>query len=340
MIAKQAAHLFVFQRTPNFSVPAHNRPVDHEMEQWIKEHFAEYRQRARESSFGTGVPVNEQSAMGVTVEEREIEFKRRWEYGGLFFALAFSDLWSNKDANELAADFVRSKIREAVHDPAVAEALSPRDHYFATKRLCVDTNYFETYNRSNVTLVDLRRAALEEITPKGIRTKDAEYEVDTIVLATGFDAMTGPLLNIDIRGRDGVALREKWEHGPRTYLGLMTVGFPNLFMITGPGSPSVLSNMVISIEQHVEWLSDCLAYLGEHGIECIEPEMAAEDSWVLHVNEVADQTLFPTANSWYIGANVPGKPRVFMPYIGGVALYRQKCDEVASNGYTGFTLSA
>ena len=225
-------------------------------------------------------------------------------------------------------------------DPATAELLCPKDYPFATKRLCVDTNYFETFNRDNVSLVDVKTSPIEEITPTGLRTADAEYAFDCLVFATGFDAMTGALLGIDIRGRAGETLSEKWAAGPRTYLGLQVAGFPNLFTITGPGSPSVLSNMLVSIEQHVDWIADCVEYMLEHGVQSIEATTEAQDAWVDHVNDVANFTLFPKANSWYIGANIPGKPRVFMPYIGGVNLYAQKCNEVVANGYEGFELKA
>ncbi|MDQ2897767.1 MAG: cyclohexanone monooxygenase, partial [Actinomycetota bacterium] len=216
---------------------------------------------------------------------------------------------------------------------------SPQDHPIGTKRLPLDTDYYDTYNRDNVTLIDVRNDPIETITPDGLRTRGAAFTLDSIVFATGFDAMTGPLLNIDLRGRGSNTLRRKWTDGPRTYLGVATAGFPNLFTITGPGSPSVLSNMIVSIEQHVDWIADCLAYLRAHDLASIEPTVEAEDAWVAHVNAVAEMTLYPRANSWYMGANIPGKPRIFMPYIGGVGAYRKKCDEVAANGYEGFTLT-
>jgi len=246
----------------------------------------------------------------------------------------------NKEANDTAAAFVCAKIREIVRDPAVAEALVPQSYPIGTKRLCVDSGYYATFNRDNVTLIDIKATPIESITPAGVRTSSGEYALDSIVFATGFDAMTGALSNIEIRGRAGIALKQKWAEGPRTYLGLMIAGFPNLFTITGPGSPSVLSNMVVSIEQHVDWIADCLAYLREHRLAVMEAALDAENAWVAHVNEVGHQTLFPLANSWYMGANIPGKPRVFMPYIGGVGPYRQKCDEIAAGRYEGFVLSA
>ncbi len=338
MIAQQAAHLFVFQRTPNFTVPAHNAPLDAEIERQVKANYAERRQGNRESYAGFMVQRNEQSALAAMPDERQRAYESRWARGGFGFLSAFSDVGMNKEANDTAATFIRDKIRATVRDPAVAEALSPKDYPVGAKRLPLDTGYHETFNRDNVTLVDVRNAPIEAITPTGLRTRDAEYALDSIVFATGFDAMTGALLAMDIRGRGEYALGEKWAEGPRTYLGLMVAGFPNLFIITGPGSPSVLSNMIVSIEQHVDWIADCLAYLRAHRYVSIEATDDAEDAWVTHANAVADTTLYPLANSWYIGANIPGKPRVFMPYVGGVGVYRQKCDEVAARGYEGFAL--
>jgi cation diffusion facilitator CzcD-associated flavoprotein CzcO len=340
IIAAQAAHLFVFQRTPNFAVPAHNAPLDPEHERQVKANYADFRRRARESRVGFVVESREESALQVPDEERQGEYEKRWSRGGLGFGATFADLLTDKSANDTAADFFREKIRAIVRDPATAEALVPMDYPLGTKRLCVDINYYETFNRDNVSLVNLRKNPIEALTPQGVQTRDPHYDVDAIVFATGFDAMTGALLNIDIRGRGGETLRQKWEAGPRTYLGIAAAGFPNLFLITGPGSPSVLSNMIVSIEQHVDWIADCVMYLRGNGREVIEASLAAEDEWVEHVNEIGHRTLYPLANSWYMGANIPGKPRVFMPYIGGVGAYRQKCDEVAAAGYAGFEIGA
>ncbi len=342
IIAAQAAHLTVFQRTANFSVPAHNGPIEPEYARQMTERYTEVRRRAREETTGgvvSGTP-NEKSALEASEEERQQEFESRWKKGGFALGGAFADLAINNEANATAAEFVREKIRVTVKDPATAELLCPKDYPFATKRLCVDTNYFETFNRDNVTLVDVKSAPIVEITPAGLRTRDAEYAFDCLVFATGFDAMTGALLGIDIRGRAGETLGSKWAGGPRSYLGLQVAGFPNLFTITGPGSPSVLSNMLVSIEQHVDWIADCVAHLRAHNMQSIEPTPEAQDAWVDHVNEVANFTLFPQANSWYIGANIPGKPRVFMPYVGGVGAYALKCKEVVANGYEGFVLRA
>ena len=339
LIARQAASLVVFQRTPNFSVPARNAPLDPQHERELKARYAEFRKRARESRVGFVVPVNECRAMDVDADQRQREYEARWDRGGLGFSAAFADLLTNKESNETAAEFFRGKIRAIVRDPAVAEALVPQGYPIGTKRMCVDTDYYDTFNRENVVLVDIRKDPIQAITPRGLETRDAEYELDSLVFATGFDAMTGALLKIDIRGRDGVSLRDRWADGPRTYLGLTVAGFPNLFAITGPGSPSVISNMIVSIEQHVDWIADCLAYLRARGRDTIEPTAEAEAAWVVHVNQVGDATLYPLASSWYVGANIPGKPRIFMPYVGGVGAYRQRCDAVAANGYEGFVLS-
>jgi cation diffusion facilitator CzcD-associated flavoprotein CzcO len=252
--------------------------------------------------------------------------------------LCFNDLITNKEANDTAAEFIRNKIRMIVKDPQTAEDLCPFDHPIGTKRPCLDTGYYQTYNRDNVRLVNLRRTPLVEITPTGIRTTDEDFEFDTIVFATGFDAMTGALVNVDIEGRGGLTLKQKWQDGTRTYLGIMVHGFPNLFTITGPASPSVFSNMMISIEQHVDWIADCLVHMREQGKGSVEAEREAEDSWVEHNTEAGNATLFPLANSWYMGANVPGKPRVLMPYIGGVGVYREECDAIVSEGYRGFAM--
>jgi cation diffusion facilitator CzcD-associated flavoprotein CzcO len=340
-IAKQATQLTVFQRTPNFSLPAHNAPADQTVLQSWRANREANREAQRASAFGAiMMNVNEVSAMDVSEEERQRVYERCWADGGFSLIGSFSDIITSKEANDTASEFVRNKIRGLVKDPKVAEKLLPTNHPIVTKRPCVDTGYFETYNRENVDLVDLGETPIETVTPTGVRTSASDYDVDAIVLAIGFDAMTGALCNIDIRGRGGLGLKDKWSDGPRTYLGLMIAGFPNLFIVTGPGSPSVLSNMVVSIEQHVNWIADCISYLNERQVGAIEATEAAEADWVAHVNEVADTTLYPLANSWYIGANVPGKPHVFMPYIGGVGVYREKCEEVAAKGYEGCALTS
>ena len=340
-LARQAAHCTVFQRTPNFSLPAFNGPMDPQFERWYKKHYQARREKARYTSAGiAGHPLPDKGALEVSTEERNRVYEEGWNRGSTGLTRAFKDILSNKDANETMSEFVREKIRNTVKDPQVAALLTPTDHFIGTKRICLDSDYYETYNRTNVELVDVRKQPIQEITPKGISTTEKEYELDAIVFATGYDAVTGAVLNIDIRNRDGLTLAQKWTAGPRTYLGLMTAGLPNLFLITGPGSPSVLTNMITSIEHHVEWITDCLAYLRDQGIQRMEADSAYEDRWVEHVNEVANTTLFPLADSWYTGANIPGKPRVFLPYIGGHGNYRMKCADVAFKGYEGFKLSA
>ena len=340
-IAEQAGSVTVFQRTPNFSMPARNAPLSEEVKKDMKVRYRDHRTAARESFFGVPFPVTEvtrKPALEVSEEDRQRELESRWSHGGFGIIATFADVLTNKQANDTVAEFVRRKIRETVNDPRVAELLSPKDHPIGTKRPCVDTGYFDTFNRNNVTLVDVRKAPIQELTASGLRTVDTEYDLDSIVFATGFDAMTGALHAIDIRGAQGRSLRHKWAAGPRTYLGIASAGFPNLFLITGPGSPSVLSNMVVSIEQHVEWITGHLEYMRKNNLTRTEPTLAAEDAWVDHVNDVGSYTLYPAAASWYTGANIPGKPRVFMPYIGGVAAYRRHCDAVAANSYQGFLL--
>lgn len=341
LIAAQARHLYVFQRTANFSLPAQNRPMEPEREQAYKESYPERRQEARLSGFGvSGYPSPTQSALEASAEERRSNYEALWQRGGsIGFLSCYNDFLVDERANETAAEFVREKIRAIVRDPAVAELLAPKDHPIGTKRLCLDTGYYETYNRDNVTLVDVRSAPIEAITGRGVRTAEREYELDAIAFATGFDAMTGALREIDIRADGGPTLADVWSNGPRTYLGVAVAGFPNLFMITGPGSPGVKSQMILSIEQHVDWIAGFLDHARANGITRIEADGDAQERWVAHVNEVADGTLYPVANSWYVGANIPGKPRVFMPYVAGVGVYRRKCDEVAARGYEGFRLA-
>jgi cyclohexanone monooxygenase len=340
IIAKQAKHLYVFQRTANFSLPARNAPMDPNKERAHKAHYPERRRAAFDTPFGiAGYPPPVRSALDATEEERRRAYEAKWADGGsISFLYSFTDLLVSKESNETASEFVRRKIRATVKDPETAELLCPNDHPIGTKRLILDTDYYETYNRGNVTLVDIRSKPIEEITPTGLRTTNADYVLDAIVFATGFDAMTGAMKEIDIHTDAGMSIREKWAHGPRTYLGLMIAGFPNLFMITGPQSPGVKSQMILACEQHVDWIAYCMEYLRAHGYSRIEAEAGAEDAWVRHNNEVADRTLYPLANSWYVGANIPGKTRVFMPYVGGVTAYKKKCDEVAARAYEGFRL--
>jgi len=339
VIAAQAEHLTVFQRTPNFSIPARNQPLSAEDRRWWKKNYPEMRRRAREEMRnGIVSEIPDRGALDDSAEARAERFENRWARGGLTFMTAYNNLALEQAANDTAADFVRGKIAATVENPAVARLLQPTTYPIGTKRICIDTDYFETFNRTNVTLVDIRSTPIREITPDGIVAGDTEYPLDAIVFATGFDAMTGSFAKVEIRC-GGLTLNGKWAEGPKSYLGLMVAGFPNLFIITGPGSPSVLSNMMVSIEQHVDWIADCLAHLRDQGIDRIEATHEAEEKWVVHVNAVAHTTLYPQANSWYMGANIPGKPRIFMPYIGGVNVYRQICDAVVAKGYEGFALT-
>ena len=336
-IAKSAEKLVVFQRTANFSIPAWNDALEPEVQRAWKVDYQEHRSRAR--SLGTLYEFSDKAASQASAQEQANEYERRWSKGGVNFVHSFNDLMVDKHSNDTIADFVRAKIRASVHNPQVAEALCPKDHPLGTKRICVDTGYFETYNRANVTLIDLKQTPITEVVSSGIRTRDVYFELDALVCATGYDALTGAVLNIDIHGRADQSLAQKWADGPRTYLGLMTCGFPNMFIITGAGSPSVLVNMIVGIEHHVEWICDCLDYLRKHALATIEATKAAEDQWVEHVNDAANQTLFPMANSWFLGANIPGKPRVFMPYVAKIGVYRKECQEIADNGYEGFMLA-
>lgn len=339
VIAKQAKHVTVFQRTPNFIVPAQNRPLEEREQADIKRGYRDMREQARQSIGGIarGAEPSPRPALETPSDELRRELDERWELGGLGgFLNSHPDTVFDARAAERVADYLRDRVRQTVKDPATAELLCPKTYPVGSKRLCVDTGYFETFNRDNVELVDLNAHPIERISQTGVVAGGKHYDVDVIVLATGFDAMTGSLGRIDIRGRHNQSLADKWSAGPRTYLGLMSAGFPNMFTVTGPGSPSVLSNMVTSIEQHVDWIGDLLMVMRDHGQSVIEPQTEAEDVWTRHVTAIAEPTIFMQANSWYLGANVPGKPRVFMPYVGGVGTYRAICDAVAVDGYPGF----
>lgn len=337
VIAQQAGHLTVFQRTANFSVPARNAAISDEQDAAVKAAYRDRRALALSSPSGLGFRPNKQSALEVTPDERQAQYEEYWGRHGFGFVLAYYDLLLNQESNDTAADFIRSKIAEVVEDPKVLEKLTPQGFPFAAKRPSVDSGYFETFNRDNVTLVDVREAPLTEVLPNGIRTTEGVHELDDIIYATGFDAITGSLLRPLIVGRDGVTLREKWANGPTTHLGLGVHGFPNMFIIAGPGSPSLLSNVLLSIEQHVDWLCGLLAHARTMRKDVIEVTAEAEAEWVDHVNEKASQTLYPKAQSYYMGDEVAGKPRVFMPYSGGVRGYRRILEQVEGAGYRGFT---
>jgi cyclohexanone monooxygenase len=337
IIAQQASSLTVFQRTATYSVPAWNQELTPEYRKTIKADYPALRAKARARPTGFYFPFNMKPALEATAEERERQYEEAWERGGLPFLGAFGDLLFEKAANDTIAEFARRKIREIVRDPATAELLCP-DNVFGCKRLCVDTGYFETYNLPHVKLVDVSKTPIERFTADGIVVDATEYPLDAVVCATGFAAMTGSFDRIRITGRNGLTLSEKWQAGPRAYLGVASAGFPNLFTITGPGSPSVLASMIQAIEQHVDWMVDCMAHLRDLGAATLEPLPRYEDEWIEHVNEVSKVSLRSTCSSWYVGANIPGRPRVFMPYIGGFPVYVQKCNEVMSNGFEGFAI--
>ena len=338
VIAEQAEHLTVFQRTPNFAIPAWNAPLEPDDVRAIKADYAGLRAKAKARQTGVYFLSNEFSAHSVNAAEREAIYEEFWTRGGLSFLGAFDDLLVDETANATAAAFVRAKIREKVANPALADLLAPQT-IIGCKRLCVDSSYFETFNRDNVTLVDVSEDAIDGFNASGLTVAGAAHKFDAVVFATGFDAMTGSFTRIDIRGRDGLHLNRKWEAGPRTYLGLCTAGFPNMFMITGPGSPSVLASMIQTIEQHVDWIVDCMGHMRDKGQVMIEAELVDEDAWVEHVNEAAAKSLRSTCSSWYLGGSIPGRPRVFMPYIGGFPIYVEKCDSVAAADYAGFRLA-
>jgi cation diffusion facilitator CzcD-associated flavoprotein CzcO/acetyl esterase/lipase len=340
VIAEEAREVVVFQRTPTFSIPARNGQVSPERLALFAANEADYRSAARMSPGGIPMERSITPTFSVSEAERQQRYERAWGIGELFEAInVYADVLSNPAANHEFAEFFRNKIRAIVDDPQTASDLCPTDYPVATKRPCLDTNYYATYNLPHVRLVNVRKHPIRQITETGIDTAHEAFTFDAIVFATGFDAVTGAITAVDITGRDDAALMDKWADGPQTYLGLTTAGFPNLFLITGPGSPSVLSNMAVSIEQHVDWVLDCLGHLRAHGFAAIEPTATAEAGWTQHVNDCADITLFPAANSWYMGANVPGKPRVFLPYPAGVDFYRATCDEVVARDYLGFKLS-
>jgi cyclohexanone monooxygenase len=337
-LAREAEHLTVFQRTANYSFPGQVAPIDPELQAYVKENYGELRRLQRESAAGiSGMGMRAADGTGKSIGAGAF---------GLAGAAPASGSAGVPDRAAMAEAMLRMEegfarmVRKRVHDPETAEALIPKGYRMGCKRLVVEIDYFETYNRDNVTLVDLHKGAITEITPTSVRTEQGEHEIDVLVLATGFDALTGPLTRIAVRGRGGRLLADEWRDGPRAHLGLMAVGYPNLFMVTGPGSPSVLSNMVVSIEQHVDWIADALVHHRDRGITTMEPEAGAQDEWVDHVQEVAVDSPYtqPSCNSWYVGANIEGKARVILPYTGGVGRYREICDEVAADGYRGFAL--
>jgi cation diffusion facilitator CzcD-associated flavoprotein CzcO len=336
-IAREAAHITVFQRTANWVIPVWNTPMEAEFTRWVKENYEQIRERCNASGGGIPFEVSHTRAGDVSPEEQQEILKKAWTVGGTrFFAQSFVDLLANQEANDLAQKFVAAYIRSIVKDPQIAQDLIPTDHPIGTKRPPMDDDYYATFNRSNATLVNLRRTPIVRIEDHAIVTSDARHEIDALVLATGFDAITGPLLAMNITGRNGERLQDAWKDGPRTYLGLGVAGFPNLFTITGPLSPSVLANMPTAIEQHVDWIADCIGHMRAKGLSTIEPLAEAQEKWGIHTAQVAEGTLYPKANSWYFGSNIPGKPRAFGVYLGGFANYREQCSAIAAKGYEGF----
>ena len=347
VIAENAKHLTIFQRTPNYTMPAYNKPLTAEFREEARANYDQIRADQRASlagivgygfGFGGADLVEPTEQLKLTTEEQRKQLVNEEGFGAF---RTFMDVGMDPEANEMACEMYRQHLATIIDNPTTANGLMPRDYPIGCKRPVIDTDYYKTFNRDNVTLVDLRQGGIQHITSSGVATEQGHYELDAIVYATGFDAMTGALERIDIRGKNGKSITEEWRAGPRTYLGLQIHGFPNLFTITGPGSPSVLSNMMVSIEQHVDWINDCIEHLDKNQVRAIEPEEEAVDQWITHVNQVAEGSMFtaPSCNSWYLGANIPGKPRIFMPYVGGVGEYRNRCDEIARNGYTGFNLS-
>ncbi len=345
VIAEQADHLTVFQRTPNFSVPAANDELNQDWVADFKKHYRAHRANHRignGSGFGD-LEIEPRTTIKepvlraqVSDEEATQLLEDAWQTGGAKFMSAIGDQLMNEDANRFAREFVYRKIHETVKDPSTAELLCPTNHPIGSRRICVDSNYYATYNQDNVSLVSVKDTPIERVTPEGVQVNGRVYELDTLVVATGFDAMTGALLNINIEGRGGQTLADRWQAGPRSYLGMAINGFPNLFTVTGPGSPSVLSNMMVSIEQHVDWMIACFSHMETSGYTLFDVDEPAQDQWVAHVNDVANMTLFPKGGSWYLGANVKGKPRIFMPYAGGVGPYREICDKIVTDDYKGF----
>lgn len=342
VIAREAATLTVFQRTAAYTLPALNRASDPVEIAQIKASYGALRAKAKATKTGLIVDRGTKSALEATPEERKASFDQCWDVTGIFACLAasFTDIATDEQANEMVAEYIRGKIRQSVADPHTAEDLIPRGFPFATKRVCLDTGYYEAFNRDNVRLVNLRRDPIVELTESGIRTESEHHALDVIVFATGFDAVTGPLVRLGIRGRDGLPLEDAWREEPQTYLGLQIAGFPNLFTLTGPGSPSVLSNVMVSIEQHVDWVTDTIVDLVARGVRTVEADPDAQAAWFAENNRLAEGTLYVKADSWFMGANVPGKPRFFLPYMGGVATYSSICEDVRARDYAGFVLAS
>ena len=339
VIAAEAKHLTVFQRTANYSIPARNAPLSEEFKDHVKKDHNYYKEFLKRTPNGHPFEISSRLVSDVSTEEMNQIYEKAWEKGGLQFRATFNDLVTNIDANKTASEFIKGKIRQTVTNKKFANILSDIDHPYAGKRPPIDSHYFETFNRDNINLIDLRSNPIMHIDNEGIQTKENHFNLDIIVFATGYDAMTGPLLNMNITGKQNLKLKDCWKEGPQTFLGLQIPGFPNLFTITGPGSPSVLTNMPMAIEQHVEWIRDCISYMSNKNHSTIEADQKSAEKWGDEVNAVANKTLLPTVkHSWYLGANIPGKPQVFMPYAGGLPKYTEVCNEIKNNNYKGFNL--
>lgn len=339
-LAGKCKHLTVFQRTAVFVVPAKNHPLTPEMRQRVRATYTERRNLSRLTRFGIPASMPTESALEATPEERHAKYQNAWINSQLLgFRQCYGDILSNLDANNTVAEFIRGKIREIVKDPATAEKLMPRGFPFGTKRPCLGDTYYSVFNRNDVSLVDLKSTPIVKIVPEGVVSSEGLIELDMLIFATGYDALTGALTKIHVKGVGGKTLTEKWTSGAKAYLGLMSAGFPNLFTVTGPGSPGPLANMSMSIEQHIDWISNCIQYMHKNGFVRIDADKQYESNWMEHVQEVVGRTLYDKANSWYRGANVPGKPQIFLPYLGGFGNYTKKCEDVAKAGYEGFKLT-
>ncbi|MBT4042460.1 MAG: NAD(P)/FAD-dependent oxidoreductase [Rhodospirillaceae bacterium] len=341
-VAKTVGHLTVFQRSPNYCAPLHNSPITAEEQPKIRAGYPETFARCRASHGGFIHKADHRNALEVSAEEREAFLEKLYSEPGFGIWMGnFRDMFTDEAANTAVSDFIKKKIRSRVNDPAIAEKLIPTDHGFGTRRVPLETRYYEVYNQDNVELVDLNEGAIEEITPKGLRTANGEYEFDMIIYATGFDAVTGAFDRIDIRGEGGRKLKDKWANGPRTYLGLQIEGFPNLLTLVGPHNAATFCNIPRCIEQNVEWVAELFGYIQANGITRIAATLEAEDAWTEHVYETAAELLFTKVDSWFMGinSNIPGKDRrTFLLYAGGAPAYRDRCDEVSANGYEGFAL--
>lgn len=343
--AEKIKHLTIFQRTANFIVPGWNRAADPDYTREFKAGYDAFRAEAKWTGNGTLFPkvkslgtLTSGPIADLDGEALKQRLEELWQTGGLYFFGGVSDLMTSEVANNHVSDFFRQKIRERVRDPKLAELLMPRGFFIGERRIISENGYLEIFDRSDVSLVDVKSDPIQEITATAVKTRDSEYPLDILILATGFDSGTGAMLQMDLRGKRGQSFKDKWADGPLTYLGLMANGFPNMFMLAQPGSPSIRSQVLVSIEQHVDWVFDFLEHARAKRVVEIEASQAAEDAWTTHASEVAMKSLFARAETQYVGANIPGKPRVYLAYLGGVGVYRKTCDTIRENDYEGFIL--